>query len=653
MKKILYSPWAKASAIVLILALVFAGLYKLPQTLNRYYELDEVGYSDGELGESISKTFNYIFDELNLETHCLNYERYPYYSSGQNVYEPFSRTPSDIVEYFAVCGDRVISNMSEERQADMKNMISYRYGSDYDYYLKNNGVILENNSGTLYISHHYEEGFYFETVDSTSYVICINPTESYMSEFTAKKAENDAAYEILHNELERKLIDELIFAAIAVLLIIYLCVVCGKHEDDDEIHLMLIDRMYAEIHALIGLISSIILGLIMLYSLEESFYGNGFFKIVLCTSGTALTALLLTILLSYIRNLKNHTFAKHSLIISLIMWIYRKCKGSLSSARQALSARVGILAAGIVVLFGFLMILFSQSTLICLVIIAAAAVYTLKKLNAFSELQKGIGELGKGNTNYKIKTTDSGAIGDLCREVDNLGDGMTAAVEKQLAAERMKTQLITNVSHDLKTPLTAIINYTELLKDMELEPSEANDYVKIIENKSLRLKALTADLFDISKVQSGNEPINLEELDISLLINQSLGEFDEEIKKSGLDFNVNLEENCIIKGDGAKLSRVFENLLVNTLKYSLSGTRVYINAAKSDAGVTVEIKNISAFPLDFDAEEICDRFVRGDTSRSTEGNGLGLAIAKSYTEAMGGKFKVVTDGDLFKAVLLF
>ncbi len=217
----------------------------------------------------------------------------------------------------------------------------------------------------------------------------------------------------------------------------------------------------------------------------------------------------------------------------------------------------------------------------------------------------------------------------------------------------MKTELITNVSHDLKTPLTSIISYSKLLEDMELMPEEARDYVKIISKKSDRLKALTSDLFDISKAQSGSDEISPEKLNASELIAQSMGELDGEIKKSELEFLVKADENLFFTADGKKMSRVMSNLILNAVKYSLKGTRVYINASEKDNKILLEIKNISAYPLDFDTDEITERFVRGDKSRSEEGNGLGLAIAKTYTELCGGSFRITTDGDLFKASLLF
>ena len=214
----------------------------------------------------------------------------------------------------------------------------------------------------------------------------------------------------------------------------------------------------------------------------------------------------------------------------------------------------------------------------------------------------------------------------------------------------MRNELITNVSHDLKTPLTSIINYADLLTELDLSPKEANDYAKIVRQKGERLKKLTQDLFDISKAESGSETVEAERLDMALLLRQSLAELGSEIEKSGLSFVTDIPEGEVpVTGDGKKLSRVFENLLVNALKYSMTGTRVYVSLRAGEGRAVAEIKNISAEPMNFAPSEITERFVRGDRSRSTEGSGLGLAIARSYTELCGGRLDISVDGDLFKA----
>lgn len=254
---------------------------------------------------------------------------------------------------------------------------------------------------------------------------------------------------------------------------------------------------------------------------------------------------------------------------------------------------------------------------------------------------------------YKIPELKCDDMKTLAGNINDIAIGLDESVAAKVKAERLKTELITNVSHDLKTPITSIISYTELLSKIEDLPEEAKDYVAVIAKKSDRLKRLTQDLFDISKVQSGNDDVVLEKLDVALLINQALGEHDNEIQSSGLPFCVEAPKELFISADGRKMSRVLSNLINNILKYAMKNTRVFITASEKNDMIEMEFKNISAYPLNFNVEEITQRFVRGDESRTAEGNGLGLAIAKSYTEICNGTFDIVVDGDMFKAILKF
>ena len=231
---------------------------------------------------------------------------------------------------------------------------------------------------------------------------------------------------------------------------------------------------------------------------------------------------------------------------------------------------------------------------------------------------------------------------------------MKAAVTEQVKAERLKTDLITNVSHDLKTPLTSIISYVDLLKRENIESPRVQEYIAVLEQKSARLKNLTEDLVEASKASSGNISLELIPIHYTEILQQSLGEFEDKLAARSLQVLTTFpQEDILILADGRQLFRVLENLLNNCCKYALQGSRVYVDLQKDEEEATFTMKNISEAPLNVSPEELTERFVRGDVSRSTEGSGLGLSIAKSLTKLMNGKMKIEIDGDLYKVSLSF
>ena len=266
----------------------------------------------------------------------------------------------------------------------------------------------------------------------------------------------------------------------------------------------------------------------------------------------------------------------------------------------------------------------------------------------YDVLLNAINQMAQGNLDVEIEE-DLGLFEPLKEQLVRVREGFKKAVDQEVASERTKTELITNVSHDLKTPLTAIITYVNLLKE-EKDEERRKDYVDVLERKSLRLKALIEDLFEISKASSQNVTLDLMSVDIINLFKQVKLELDDKIKEADLDFRMTLpEEKIILTLDSQKTYRIFENLLVNITKYGMPGTRAYIQVVREDDGhVLITMRNISARELEVSPEELTERFVRGDTSRNTEGSGLGLAIARSFVEVQGGTMKLEVEDDLFR-----
>ena len=484
-------------------------------------------------------------------------------------------------------------------------------------------------------------------------------------------------YKAIWEKQESIVIDTIIktfvCAIVALLLFIYLICVCGKNKDG-EYKNMWIDNVWIEVH--LAAISGAALGAIALviFVFEDYLYGNFPKNLIYLTLGTvsALGSLIiLTSILSIIRNIKTRRLMETSIILRIIRWIVRLIvkiakwiwkitKAFWLTIFRLLSKKSGVIFITALLIYTALIGIFGVFLpngpfwlILGILLFGFASFLIAYRAKDFDEIKKGVSEVRNGNVGYKIPELKCDDMKTLAGNINDIAIGLDESVAAKVKAERLKSELITNVSHDLKTPITSIISYTELLSKIEDLPEEAKDYVAVIAKKSDRLKRLTQDLFDISKVQSGNDDVVLEKLDVALLINQALGEHDNEIQSSGLPFCVDAPKELFISADGRKMSRVLSNLINNILKYAMKNTRVFITASEKNDMIEMEFKNISAYPLNFNVEEITGRFVRGDESRTAEGNGLGLAIAKSYTEICNGTFDIVVDGDMFKAILKF
>ena len=337
-------------------------------------------------------------------------------------------------------------------------------------------------------------------------------------------------------------------------------------------------------------------------------------------------------------------------------YIYSGSYGNEADTWRSLVAASGILAGFLITLIPYCSLVrrikarnvWKQSFLYC---VGHRIVASGRK-----QIEHGLKEIAAGDLDYKIDLTELQGEDNLqlAGIVNSLGEGMKAAVQEQMKSERLKADLITNVSHDIKTPLTSIINYVDLLKRENIENEKAKDYIRVLDEKSQRLKQLTEDLVEASKISSGNIKLEFMNLNLNELVQQVNGEFAERFEGRNLDLICILQpEPLLIRADSRRIWRVLENLYVNVCKYAMPGTRVYVDAIKKDGKIQFSIKNISENPLNFQADELTERFIRGDVSRSTEGSGLGLSIAKNLTVLQHGSFNIYLDGDLFKVTITF
>lgn len=368
----------------------------------------------------------------------------------------------------------------------------------------------------------------------------------------------------------------------------------------------------------------------------------------------------------------NRRFFRHNIIHSLLKALnnYRDLTSfeqrSLRRLLSTLAVIVGVLGVTSGVFLSLLRLTKSPIRDFFLLVVlgfAAAGVigtifwYTLalkRDLRDWNILLAQIAEMYGGNLNAVNHIPPTSNLYDCAMQLNMIRTGIQKAVEEGIKADRTKVELITNVSHDIKTPLTSIISYVELLKREQDLPPHVMDYIQTISRKADRLNHIVQDVFEVSKAATGNISLNLEDLDIGKLLQQTFGEMDETVRNAGLTWRVDIPDTpFMVHTDGQRMYRVFQNLIRNCAQYSLEGSRVYVNLTSQNGYVTVSIRNISKNEITMNGEDLTARFVRGDQNRTTEGSGLGLSIAKSFTEACGGIFNVHTDGDLFTVIVQF
>lgn len=460
---------------------------------------------------------------------------------------------------------------------------------------------------------------------------------------------------------------------LTVLLIIFLCSGAGHRKGKEEIVLRLADRIPFDLFIVIAAAAGAILTCLPM----ELFYGSiSIFHIfLLAVVGIALLLLGNEMIFSFAARMKAGKWWKNTVIYRCLAWFLkqlrrmkqflRRITGWLGRKHRRVMENLplyakAMLAAGALAIAEFCVILGTEYALgaelalwafekVVLYLLLCACLIQMKKLLAAGR------HIAQGEADYKVDT--SRMYSDFRKhgeDLNRIGEGISKAVDERMRSERFKTELITNVSHDIKTPLTSIINYVDLLGKEDINNPAAAQYLEVLERQSLRLKKLIEDLMEASKASTGNLAVNMEHCEAGVFLMQTLGEFEEKVGRAQLELITKKpEEPIYMMADGRHLWRVIDNLMSNICKYAQPGTRVYIDMAATGTEVCFIFRNTSKYPLNITSEELMERFVRGDSSRNTEGNGLGLNIAKSLTELMGGELNLVVDGDLFKVILSF
>lgn len=474
---------------------------------------------------------------------------------------------------------------------------------------------------------------------------------------------------LVYDKFEPWLVPVMAGSVLALILalagVVILTIGAGRNNEDKKVHLNFFDRCYTEIVAVVVFMIWLMGTSVIVQAMDDEEMRIVWKTIGFGTLGLWFGIWFLAGWLSLVRRIKARSLWRDSLLRHILLLV-RKCFSKCSNLLVFLGGNM-ISRVKIILLFGifiFLQFMFTGMTveggsalslLLMIVMDCAVLYYLIKKAWGREQIIAGLKKITDGDLQYKIPTEKlSGEQEMVADYINHIGEGLDAAVENSLKNERMKTELITNVSHDIKTPLTSIINYVDLLKRENPEDPKIRGYLEVLENKAQRLKVLTEDVVEASKSSTGNIALEMTDLNFIELVHQVIGEFEEKFEERNLTMVVHFdEEEAIICADGRRLWRVLENVFGNVSKYAMENTRVYVDVKVDRPNVQLSLKNISAQPLNISAEELTERFIRGDVSRNTEGSGLGLSIAKDLVQLQGGEFKLYLDGDLFKVTIEF
>ncbi len=605
-------------------------------------------------------------------------DNYQQYQNCNELYEEQNSNLKYAVRMMTEEGMRTYTNVSALTEAKESDITEYfaEYRSYFIYY-PDSLEFFGNTSLTQDDIYNYMREYEYAYPETTHIWIGVD---------TLYPIDGDAFYNA--NEVFRKIVAnmEIILVSIVLLFLcwlgigIYLTVTAGiaYNEDGESIHyLNQIDYAWTEVIGGITLVfayfgvtgfqklleiadeSYVIQAEVIRFIGSTALYKYGIFALY----GFVVSMFLNLFWYSFVRRLR----CGRIWVGSFLYWFIKKVQGGvdfiLSHSNTAISTLIPYNFFLMVNLFGIFLIYMmrerSWAVLVTLSIIVGfdsiIGVLMFKNSAERLDIIDGIRRIRDGEVDYKLDTDSlHGSNKEMADAVNNIGEGIRNAVKTSMKDEQMKTDLITNVSHDIKTPLTSIISYVDLLKRLKIEEEPAKSYIAILDTKSQRLKQLTDDLVEASKISSGNIELKREQLNLTELFHQAIGEFSEKLEERQLQvvFDDSSVQACIF-ADSRRMWRVIENLFNNIYKYAMDGTRVYINLTLMNGKVEVSIKNISKQQMNIHADELTERFIRGDESRTTEGSGLGLSIAKSLIQVQGGSFEIYLDGDLFKVVISF
>ncbi len=615
---------------------------------------------------------DYIWLQQNLVSSIVTLtENYQQYQNCYELYEEGKGNLKYVVRMMTEEGLRTYTNVSE--LAEIKESEITDYFTEFNrhlIYYPDNLVFMGNTELTEGDIYAYMNEYEYAYPESSHIWIGVDTTYSVAG---------DAFYHA--NSMFQRIVPNigLIIGTIGLFIVswlmlgIYLSVTAGEaYNEEGEVVLYLnsIDHIWTEVMLLLAILvitalarsAGILQGITEIIGVQENvneLYRYGVFAIY----GFLVSMFAALLWYSFVRRLKSGNLWKDSFLCWLLKGIGKFFEFILRHKNMAVNTLVPYNLFLLTNLVGIFVAYKMQENLPVQVVVVLALVLfdgfvgmlLFKKNAEHIDIVEGIKRIRDGEVDYKLEVENlHGANREMADAVNNIGEGIRNAVRTSMKDEQMKTDLITNVSHDIKTPLTSIISYVDLLKRLRLEQEPAKSYINVLDGKAQRLKQLTDDLVEASKISSGNIELKKEKLNLTELLNQTIGEFSEKLEESNLQmvFEGN-EKAAYIFADSRRMWRVIENLFNNICKYALEGTRVYLEILNKEGNIEVSLKNISKRQMNIRADDLTERFIRGDSARTTEGSGLGLFIAKSLTQVQGGTFHIYLDGDLFKIVLCF
>jgi len=694
LKKFSYSITVKVTVIILFMVSAFfmvnsaIGIREMPQQEN-WYDNFEVSVELGNRAGFVRDWIVRYADEDIFNPKKVTKEQIENYKNSNDTIQDDKKAVESIikdrkayfkeiqrilisdnvnVEFLAinVKTGKVITNIKNYNESN-KDTLKENFNKRQAFIIGNGSSILETNSmdqntydnykvDSYYKGDSFEEEENYEVYIATSGGVIKEGDWVYqsMNEFNRRVAIKDNVY-----------LFGIIGLSLSFILLLAWIKIVGQREKGGPIKLRLLDKIPFEVQlvsfSLIMTLWLIVTGRILSESRGSDWLPYAFnpsyvaldTEIFLCISvGGCITLLFIS---SIIKHIKNHTMQKYIIVIRLSKWLF---KNLITEKTLPLVVFLGVGAYPIInLIFTYIILRIAHRSGVLLLIgmawmlafNVAVALGVFKVVLDYSKILTGSKQIAQGNLKVKIELNKALPImNDMAHTINHIGEGLGNAVENSLKSERLKAELITNVSHDLKTPLTSIISYIDLLKEEPIANNTAKEYIQILEERSNRLKQLVEDLVDASKAVTGNVKTDLAKVELHQLVRQAVGEYTDRLEASGLTVIMNKIEDVYILADGRHMYRVLENLLSNVNKYAMPQTRVYIDVMKDNEYGKLAIKNVSREYLNIDPSELTKRFVRGDSARSTEGSGLGLAIAESLVKIQGGIFTNDIDGDLFK-----